>query len=95
MAAQLVLTLALGTALHAFGAHFSLAALIIVVTVAGTAAGLSPGHAAGCLVCAERVSGGAGGGTNRARSGSNHLPRLAAGAGGPAGTPDRAVVMAR
>ena len=42
LAAQLVLTLALGTALHAFGAHLSLAALIIVVTVASTAADVSP-----------------------------------------------------
>jgi glycosyltransferase 2 family protein len=40
--AQLVIALALGAALHAFGASLSLAALIIVVTVAGALASASP-----------------------------------------------------
>jgi glycosyltransferase 2 family protein len=42
LAAQLVVALALGAALHAFGAHLSLAALLIAVTVAGTLASASP-----------------------------------------------------
>jgi uncharacterized membrane protein YbhN (UPF0104 family) len=40
--AQLVVALALGAALHAFGAHLSLAALLIAVTVAGVLASASP-----------------------------------------------------
>ena len=42
LAAQLVVALALGAALHAFDAHLSLAALLIAVTVAGTLASASP-----------------------------------------------------
>lgn len=42
LAAQLVVALALGAALHAFGAHLSLAALLISVTVAGVLASASP-----------------------------------------------------
>ena len=42
LAAQLLITLALGSALHAFGGHLSLAALIIAVTVAGILASASP-----------------------------------------------------
>ena len=42
VAAQLVAALALGAALHAFGAHLSVAALIIAVTVAGVLASASP-----------------------------------------------------
>jgi len=41
-AAQVVVALALGTALHAFGASLSLAALIIAVTTAGVLASASP-----------------------------------------------------
>jgi uncharacterized membrane protein YbhN (UPF0104 family) len=40
--AQLVVALALGAALHAFGAYLSLAALIIAVTTAGVLASASP-----------------------------------------------------
>ena len=40
--AQLVVALALGAALHAFGAHLSLAGLIIAVTTAGVLASASP-----------------------------------------------------
>ena len=40
--AQLAVALALGAALHAFGAHLSLAALIIAVTTAGLLASASP-----------------------------------------------------
>jgi hypothetical protein len=39
---QLVVALALGAAVHAFGAHLSLAALLIAVTVAGVLASASP-----------------------------------------------------
>jgi uncharacterized membrane protein YbhN (UPF0104 family) len=42
VAAQLAVALALGTALHAFGAHLSLAALLIAVTMAGVLASASP-----------------------------------------------------
>ena len=42
VAAQLAVTLALGTALHAFGAYLSVAALIIAVTMAGLLASASP-----------------------------------------------------
>jgi uncharacterized membrane protein YbhN (UPF0104 family) len=42
VAAQLVVALALGAALHAFGAHLSLAALLIAVTMAGVLASASP-----------------------------------------------------
>ena len=42
VAAQLAVVLALGAALHAFGAHLSLAALIIAVTTAGLLASASP-----------------------------------------------------
>jgi glycosyltransferase 2 family protein len=42
IAAQVVVALALGAALHAFGAHLSLAALIIAVTTAGVLASASP-----------------------------------------------------
>ena len=42
VAAQLAVALALGAALHAFGAHLSLAALIIAVTMAGVLASASP-----------------------------------------------------
>jgi uncharacterized membrane protein YbhN (UPF0104 family) len=42
LAAQLVVALALGAALHAFGAHLSLAALLIAVTTAGVLASASP-----------------------------------------------------
>ena len=42
IAAQLLLTLALGSALHAFGASLSLAALIIAITMAGVLASASP-----------------------------------------------------
>jgi uncharacterized membrane protein YbhN (UPF0104 family) len=42
LAAQLVVALALGAALHAFGAHLSLAALLIAVTTAGVLASVSP-----------------------------------------------------
>jgi uncharacterized membrane protein YbhN (UPF0104 family) len=42
VAAQLAVALALGAALHAFGAYLSLAALIIAVTVAGALASASP-----------------------------------------------------
>ena len=42
VAAQVVVALALGAALHAFGAHLSLAALLIAVTVAGVLASASP-----------------------------------------------------
>jgi uncharacterized membrane protein YbhN (UPF0104 family) len=42
IAAQLVVALALGTALHAFGAYLSLAALLIAVTTAGVLASASP-----------------------------------------------------
>jgi glycosyltransferase 2 family protein len=42
VAAQVVVALALGAALHAFGAHMSLAALLIAVTVAGVLASASP-----------------------------------------------------
>jgi uncharacterized membrane protein YbhN (UPF0104 family) len=42
VAAQLVVAMALGAALHAFGAHLSLAALLIAVTVAGVLASASP-----------------------------------------------------
>ena len=42
IAAQVVVALALGAALHAFGAHLSLAALIIAVTMAGVLASASP-----------------------------------------------------
>ena len=42
LAAQLAVALALGAALHAFGAHLSLAALLIAVTVAGVLASASP-----------------------------------------------------
>lgn len=42
LAAQLVMALALGAALHAFGAHLSLAALLIAVTTAGVLAAASP-----------------------------------------------------
>ena len=42
VAAQLVVALALGAALHAFGAHLSVAALLIAVTVAGVLASASP-----------------------------------------------------
>jgi glycosyltransferase 2 family protein len=42
LAAQLVMALALGAALHAFGAHLSLAALLIAVTTAGVLASASP-----------------------------------------------------
>jgi uncharacterized membrane protein YbhN (UPF0104 family) len=48
VAAQLVVALALGAALHAFGAHMSLAALLIAVTVSGVLASASPaGHGMG------------------------------------------------
>ncbi len=40
--AQLVIILALGTALQAFGAHLSIAALIIAITVAGILADVAP-----------------------------------------------------
>jgi glycosyltransferase 2 family protein len=40
--AQVCLSLALGSALHAFGAHLSVAALIIAITVAGMLASASP-----------------------------------------------------
>jgi uncharacterized membrane protein YbhN (UPF0104 family) len=42
VAAQLAVVLALGAALHAFGAYLSLAALIIAVTMAGVLASASP-----------------------------------------------------
>jgi uncharacterized membrane protein YbhN (UPF0104 family) len=42
VAAQLVIALALGAALHAFGAQLSLAALLIAVTTAGVLASASP-----------------------------------------------------
>jgi uncharacterized membrane protein YbhN (UPF0104 family) len=42
LAAQLAVVLALGAALHAFGAYLSLAALIIAVTTAGVLASASP-----------------------------------------------------
>jgi uncharacterized protein (TIRG00374 family) len=42
VAAQLCLVLALGTALHAFGAYLSVAALIIAITAAGFVASASP-----------------------------------------------------
>jgi uncharacterized membrane protein YbhN (UPF0104 family) len=42
IAAQLAVALALGAALHAFGAHLSLAALLIAVTTAGVLASASP-----------------------------------------------------
>ena len=42
VAAQLCLALALGSALHAFGAYLSLAGLIIVMTMAGVLASASP-----------------------------------------------------
>jgi uncharacterized membrane protein YbhN (UPF0104 family) len=42
VAAQVVVALALGAALHAFGARMSLAALLIAVTVAGVLASASP-----------------------------------------------------
>jgi hypothetical protein len=42
LTAQLLITLALGSALHAFGGHLSLAALIIAVTMAGILASASP-----------------------------------------------------
>jgi glycosyltransferase 2 family protein len=42
VAAQLAVTLALGAALHAFGAYLSVAALIIAVTTAGLLASASP-----------------------------------------------------
>jgi uncharacterized membrane protein YbhN (UPF0104 family) len=42
LAAQLVVALALGAALHAFGAHLSLAAMLIAVTTAGVLASASP-----------------------------------------------------
>ena len=42
VAAQLVIALALGAALHAFGAQMSLAALLIAVTMAGVLASASP-----------------------------------------------------
>jgi len=42
LAAQLVVALALGAALHAFGAHLPLAALLIAVTTAGVLASASP-----------------------------------------------------
>jgi uncharacterized membrane protein YbhN (UPF0104 family) len=42
VAAQLAVALALGTALHAFGASLSVAALIIAVTMAGVLASASP-----------------------------------------------------
>ena len=41
LAAQLVVALALGAALHAFGAHLSLTALLIAVTTAGVLASAS------------------------------------------------------
>ena len=42
IAAQLAVALALGTALHAFGASLSVAALLIAVTTAGVLAAASP-----------------------------------------------------
>jgi uncharacterized membrane protein YbhN (UPF0104 family) len=42
LVAQLVVALGLGAALHAFGAHLSLAALLIAVTTAGVLASVSP-----------------------------------------------------
>jgi hypothetical protein len=42
IAAQLVVALALGAVLHAFGAYLSLAALLIAVTMAGVLASASP-----------------------------------------------------
>ncbi|HYA68034.1 MAG TPA: hypothetical protein VED63_04795, partial [Acidimicrobiales bacterium] len=39
---QLLLAMALGSALHAFGAHLSLAALIITITMAGVLASGAP-----------------------------------------------------
>ena len=42
VAAQLVVALALGAALHAVGAHLSLAALLIAITTAGVLASASP-----------------------------------------------------
>jgi glycosyltransferase 2 family protein len=51
VAAQLAVALALGAALHAFGAYLSLAALIIAVTTAGLLASASP--AGGGLGVAE------------------------------------------
>ena len=42
VAAQLCLALALGAALHAFGAYLSLAGLLIVMTMAGVLASASP-----------------------------------------------------
>jgi glycosyltransferase 2 family protein len=42
LAAQLCLALALGSALHAFGAYLSVAALIIAITMAGVLASASP-----------------------------------------------------
>ena len=42
VAAQIVVALALGAALHSFGAHLSLAALLIAITTAGVLASASP-----------------------------------------------------
>jgi uncharacterized membrane protein YbhN (UPF0104 family) len=41
-AAQLLVAMALGTALHAFGDHLSIAALLIVITLASMLGGVSP-----------------------------------------------------
>ena len=42
VASQLVVAMALGTSLHSFGAHLSLAALLIVLTLAAMLGGISP-----------------------------------------------------
>ena len=42
LVAQLVVALALGAALHAFGQHLSLAALLIVLTLGSMLGGVSP-----------------------------------------------------
>jgi glycosyltransferase 2 family protein len=52
LAAQLVVALALGAALHAFGAHLSLAALLIAVTTAGVLASPGPARRRGYVLTA-------------------------------------------